>query len=217
MEESKKNIDNVTEKSEDFKYEKIVELYEKRFKIQENTLSTIIRTIAGIKVDSPSEIKVLWNIAGFVNIISYDIKIITRDMILTQDQWQKKHYARQASLIIYESINDLFELMGKDFKRLLRTYQAPELHLEIKGIRADLNLFKSNYQKKLYTIRNTSIAHRDKEALKQLLSIVQIDWNETLVMTFKFEEILSNLESFMHNILKEFMKNREKEDELRKN
>ena len=156
MEESKKNIDNVTEKSEDFKYEKIVELYEKRFKIQENTLSTIIRTIAGIKVDSPSEIKVLWNIAGFVNIISYDIKIITRDMILTQDQWQKKHYARQASLIIYESINDLFELMGKDFKRLLRTYQAPELHLEIKGIRADLNLFKSNYQKKLYTIRNTS-------------------------------------------------------------
>jgi hypothetical protein len=203
-------------KSDIVNYDKIVDLYEKRFKVQEQTLSTIIKTIVGLKVDSPSEIKVLWNIAGFVNIISYDIKVITRDMILAQDEWLKRHYARQACLIIYESINDLFELLGKDFRRILRAIQIDDLHLEFKAFRSDLNLFKDKYHKKLYTIRNMSIAHRDKQVLKQLSSIIQIDSNEILSITFEFEGILQNLEDFLQKFHKEVMKIIEKDGELEK-
>lgn len=191
------NIDNHSE---------IVELFEKRFKIQEQTLTTILGMNLGLKDKGLNDLKVWANMAGFINIISYDLKVITRDMIVAKDEWQKRHYARQSCLIIYESINDLFELLGKDFKRLLRTIQNNDLQQKITKNRSDLNKFKDSYQKYLYIIRNTSIAHRDKEALKQLATIINIDWNKIFTITIEFEEILQDLEKTIQIFGQELMR-----------
>ncbi len=209
------NIDKHSETDDNIDYDKIVELFEKRFKIQEQTLTTILGMNLGLKDKGPNDLKVWANMAGFINIISYDLKVITRDMIVAKDEWQKRHYARQSCLIIYESINDLFELLGKDFKRLLRTMQNNDLQLKIKKNRSDLNQFKDDYQKYLYTIRNTSIAHRDKEALKQLATIIHIDWNTIIRITLKFEEILQDLEKTLQIFGQELMKIHDKNKELK--
>jgi hypothetical protein len=194
-----------TNKNENIDIEKITELYNKRFKVQEKTLAVITKTVLSLNDDNKYDIKFLWNLAGFINIISYDIKVITRDLIIAQSNWQQQHYARQSCLLIYESINDLFELLGKDFKSGIAALGISETQIEIKQIRSDLNSFKDRYFIKLQNIRNMSIGHRDKDALKQLKSILQIDSNETINMTIEFERILRNLENFITQYFISFM------------
>lgn len=184
----------------------VSDLYEKRFKVQEQTLSILAKSLASLRDSTPNEIKVLFNVALFVNIISYDTKIICRDLIFATSKWQKRHYARQAALVVYESINDLFELLGKEFKNLTSEIQDMEFQSGIKDFRARLNQFKKEHFKQLQNIRNNSTAHRDKNSLKQLTSILEIEDNSILKITFEFEGIIHDLEKLLHKFFQEVKK-----------
>lgn len=194
-----------TNNNDNIDLDEIIHLYEKRFKVQEHTLSVITKVVLSLKDDNEYDIRFLWNLAGFINIISYDIKVITRDLIIAKSNWQKQHYARQSCLLIYESVNDIFELLGKDFKRGITKLGVSETQLEIKQVRSDLNVFKDKYYLKLQNVRNLSIGHRDKDALKQLKSILQINPSETIIMTIEFEGILRNLENTITQYSQVFM------------
>lgn len=184
----------------------VSDLFEKRFKLQEQTLSILANSLASLKDSAPNEIKVFFNVALFVNIISYDIKVICRDIIFATSKWHKRHYARQATLVVYESINDLFELLGKDFKSLTSKIPDPEFQTGITDFRAALNQFKKRHFKQLKDIRNNATAHRDKEALKQLTSILGIEEDSILKMTLEFEGILHDLEKLLQKFFQEIEK-----------
>lgn len=176
--------------------------YDANFQEQEQTFSFIVHSIKHAEFNNFNDNKLIWNIAGFINIISYDLKIIVRDLIFAQTEWQKRHYARQACLIIYESVDSLFELLGKDFKELTKNrLNISELEEILKDIRKDLNLFKTTNSKKLHEIRNVAIAHRDNEVLRQVEIIQQINWHETIQMILKFDNILNKLGSFSQSLI----------------
>ncbi len=184
----------------------VSEFYEDRFKLKEQTLSTLTKTIISLNDSAPKEFKVVFNIAAFVNVISYDILVICRDILIAESKWQKKHYSRQAVLVIYETINDLFEILGKDFKSLTMKIQNMDFQLDIKEFRSKLNQFKENHFSQLQTIRNASTAHREHDAVKQLTSILTIDEDSILEITFEFEGILHDLEKILQEFFKEIKK-----------
>ncbi len=186
--------------------DKIIELFDKRFKNQEESLDTITKTIILLEIKKSKDLELLWNIAGYINIISYDIKIITRDLYLAKSEWQKRHYARQIYLIIYESLDDIFDLLGKDFVDLIKNrLDIAELQEELKNIRSQMNKFKKKYSKGLKTIRNVSIAHRDKKALNQIKVILQLKWLDAIRISIDYEDILHNLESLLTKIVRKGM------------
>lgn len=180
----------------------LMSTYDTNFQTQEQTFSLIVDSIKHAEFNNFNENKLIWNIAGFINIISYDLKIIGRDLTFAQTEWQKRHYARQACLIIYESVDSLFELLGKDFRDLTQNrLNISELEEILKDIRKDLNLFKATYKDKLYEIRNVAIAHRDNEVLRQVEIIQQINWHDTIQTISQFDNILNKLGSFCQSLI----------------
>lgn len=180
----------------------MAETYEKNFQTQEHTLSVIVNGIKHAKLNSFKDSEIIWNISGYVNIISYDLKIITQDITFATGEWQKRHYIRQACLIIYESIDDLFNLLGKDFKDLTKNrLNITEFEADLTEIRKNLNIFKSSYSEILNKIRNVSIAHRDNEVLKQIEIIQQINWSNSIGMIMQYDVVLNDLGRFLQKLI----------------
>lgn len=189
--------DKISENQEDLNYSEVLELFNKRFKIKEKTLSTLYNANIFSQKNESKEIQLFFNLAAFVNILGYDILVISRDLIFAENKWQKKHYSRQATLIIYESINDLFELLGREFRNLTSKIHDDDFHLKVKGFRRKLNQYKEDNFQKLQEIRNSSIAHRDKDSLKQLYIIITIDEDYILKITLEFESLVHELENLL--------------------
>jgi hypothetical protein len=175
------------EKIKDFEQD-----FEKNFFTQEATLELLS---LGVNLSDSLDYrnnKIIWNIACFVNIASYDLKIIVKAMVFSKREWEKRLFARQAALLVYETMNDLFDLLGKDFRKIVSTLTDKSLfEHSLKEIIKDLNVYKSSYFDKLKKIRNVSIAHRDKDTLEQLKTIQSIQWVESITMVSGFDKILN--------------------------
>jgi hypothetical protein len=187
--------------------EVILSAYQRNFSIQEESLEQIVIGIEHTEYNKFKDTKLIWNIAGNISIISYDLKIIVRDLSFASSEWQKRHYARQACLLIHESLEDLFRLLGKEFVELTKNrLNITELQTDLKNIRTSLNDFKTVYSEDLRNIRNYVTAHRDKELLKQVYIIKQINWSQCLDMTLKFNKILEKLGIFLNALVKKGLK-----------
>ncbi|RKD88155.1 AbiU2 domain-containing protein [Mangrovibacterium diazotrophicum] len=146
--------------------------------------------------------KLIWNIAAFTITISYDLKVIGQDLMLAENEWQKRLHARHACLIIYESINDFFDLLGKEFKTLVAIKICnEEIEEELNKVRSELNSYKRKYFNKLKEIRNTSIAHRDNDSLKQINTIINLSWSDTIELVTNFDIILTDLGKIIQVII----------------
>src|SRR5687767_3211627 len=93
--------------------------FEKNFFTQEATLELLTLAVNISDALKYQSNRVVWNVACFINITSYDLKLIVRSMIFSKREWEKRLFARQASLLIYETMNDLFDLLGKDFRKII--------------------------------------------------------------------------------------------------
>lgn len=146
--------------------------------------------------------KLIWNISGFITLVSIDVKTIQAGMYFAETEWHKRFYARQICTIMYESAKDIFELLGKDFKNIItnRIDIAPFEH-ELKNIRSRLNQFQNNHSEYLNTIRNNTSAHKDQDVLKQLEIITNINWTDTVHTTMEFEGIINDLGTFLQKLI----------------
>jgi len=170
-----------------------------------------------ICVNKFKDSKILWNFACFISMISFDLKVITQDMVLSssKNEWQRRYYIRQACLIICESTDSIFDLLGKDFKSLtLNELNSSEYDSELLRIRKKLNTFKDSYYQKFREVRNMTAAHRDKDVLKQLEIIQNLCWTDSVKIIFEFNDILKNLGKYLtclvkmsFSVFEEFKKN----------
>lgn len=155
--------------------------------------------------------KLIWNISGFVNLISIDIKTIQVGMFFTETEWHKRFYARQICTIMYESSKDIFELLGKNFKDLVsKRIDITAFELELKNIRSRLNQFQSKNSTYLYTVRNNTAAHKDQDVLNQLDIITNINWSSIIGTTMEFESIINDLGVFLQKLINSGLNNLKK-------
>jgi hypothetical protein len=176
--------------------------FRKNFETQEKTLDIFINGINHARHNGFEDTKFIWNIAGFINIISFDLKVVGQDLMLAENEWQKRYYARQACLIIYESLNDFFDLLGKDFKMIVSAKICDsKVEEELLTIRKELNSFKSEHFNKLQEIRNIAIAHRDNDSMIQINTIVSICWSDTLMLVTGYDKILNKLGQLFQRLI----------------
>lgn len=152
--------------------------------------------------------KLIWNISGFITLISIDVKTIQIGLYYSEEEWRKRFYARQICIIMYESSKKIFELLGRDFCILIsnRINNYP-FQDELNSIRERLNIFKKNHNDYLGIVRNNTAAHKDKNVLYQLEIISDISWSETINTTIEFEKIINDLGSYLSKIIKSVMVN----------
>ncbi len=148
--------------------------------------------------------KKIWNISGFINLISMDIKTTQIGMYFTETDWHKRFYARQICTIMYESTDDIFELLGKEFKDLVSNrIDISPFEYELRDIRSRLNKFKTNHSAYLQKIRNYTAAHKDKDVLIQSDIISSISWTNIIEITMEFETIINDFGSFLQKLIKQ--------------
>lgn len=176
--------------------------YIQNFEVQEKTLSFLVYGLEHANYNNFNTVSAIWNISGYVNLISYDLKIIGRDLTFAEKDWQKKLYARQAYLLIYESMNDILQLLGKNLRVAISNFADFEIYkLKIQVITSRLNTFKSNYETIIKTVRHTAIGHRDKDMLIQLKSIESIVWYNSIQIVTEFDSILNDLGSVCQELM----------------
>jgi hypothetical protein len=177
--------------------------FEINFKTQEETLQTIIKARQHADSNNFRSNTYLWNVAGYVNIISYDLKICGQELTFATREWTKKYFARQTCLLIYESLNDLQELLGKQFRIEIDKLSNKDRLIEsLNDISKRLNDFKKENNDRLKNIRNVSIAHRDQDSFEQIKIIDSIKWNEVIGYMMAFDKIIIDLGHFLQIVLK---------------
>ena len=190
------SVDRILEQKIDKQKSTLSSTFDKNFDVQEKTLSIIVDSLKYSIENKHSTVEMIYNISGFVNLISYDLKIISRDLTFSKKQWQKRLYARQAYLTIYESMDDLLELCGKKLRNEINTLKDSEdLLTRLKDVIGKLNIFKSEHQSTLSGIRHNAIGHREHDMLKQLNYISSINWIDSISLISEYDRIVSELGS----------------------
>ena len=145
----------------------------------------------------------IWNFSGFINLISMDIKTLQIGLYFSENQWQKRYYARYSYTLIYECIDDILELLGKGFKNILDTpYYKSLNNSTLKDLRRRINLFKNEHLETAKKIRNNTFAHKDHDVLSQVNLILNIKWSETIQITNQFENILNDIGGYLTTLIK---------------
>jgi hypothetical protein len=196
MENGNISVDKLLEQNIDKQKSILSSTFDKNFDTQEKTLSIIVDGLKySIKEDHPT-VEMIYNISGFVNLISYDLKIISRDLTFSKKEWQKRLYARQAYLTIYESMDDLLELCGKKLRDKIQPLKdSDDLLRHLNSVIGKLNVFKSEHQSILSDIRHNAIGHREHDMLKQLNHISSINWVDSISLISAYDQIVSELGS----------------------
>ena len=180
----------------------LLDTFEKGYRTQEDTLEVFMLSVEHCNLNGFDEDKIIWNAAAFINILSLDLKHIVADLLLSEGDWKKRIHARHASMLMYESTIDLFALMGKDFKHIIRKLSNYEnLETRLKEVRQQLNQFKSNHETSLHKIRNVATAHRDQNVKLQFDTITQLSWFSVFKQAKELDETLNVLGPIMQEII----------------
>ncbi|GAB3893615.1 hypothetical protein GCM10028803_07910 [Larkinella knui] len=172
------------------------------FDTQEKTLSVIVGGLEHANFNSFTSASVVWNISGYLNLVSYDLKIIGRDLMFAEKDWQRKLYARQAYLLIYESMNDFLQLLGKPLREAVSQFSDAEVCKQrIQAIAKKMNEFKAARENTIKSVRHTAIGHRDKDMLVQLQAIQSIGWLEATQILSQFDAIVRELGAVCQDLM----------------
>ena len=187
------------------KEKKSLELsFDKTFDTQEKTLTLIVKSIEHSRFNKFEESALIWNLAGYINLVSYDFKIIVRDLTFSNKEWQKRLYSRQAYLLVYESMDDILELFGKKLRFSIKNFKNYNILIqELQHIIGKLNSFKSEHEQIIKSIRHNTIAHRDHDVLNQLKTILTINWVDSFYLFKKYDDILNNLGALTQKLINE--------------
>lgn len=183
------------------------EMFEQRFAAilqqSENILNQFAEPIVLSQNYNLEKNKAFWNTARYVSIISMDLKILAKHQALSVNEWEKRYFSRQVSLLIYESVDDLLFLLGKQFKIIAEDFNEDEsIKFNLNQVRKSLNDFKERNVARLQLQRNTSIAHRDTDTAEQLKTIYAISWLESVNMCSEFDRIINQTGQFLEMLMR---------------
>ena len=169
----------------------------------EDTLNLFSETVNLVYDYNLEKNKTFWNTARYINIVSLDLKILSKHQAFAETEWEKRLFARQISLLVYESLDDILSLLGNEFKIISNDYSGDDnFATQLNEIRKKLNVFKKTHYEKIKTHRNNSIAHRDKDTNEQLKHIYSISWIESVNMSSEFDRIINDLGRFLETIMR---------------
>jgi hypothetical protein len=118
------------------------------------------------------------NLCVFSDIIAIDLTLLLERVRLAKRIQEKKLYARVIALTIVDYLDNIGVLIGRDCLLELKNNNMTEFIEEFKSINKKFSNFKKDNDGVLREIRNNTIAHKSKNALKLNDHINKIDFEE---------------------------------------
>ena len=118
----------------------------------------------------------LYNASQFCMICELDLSILHFDLYMANTPWRKKLYARLLAMTLVECVEDITQLLGKEFRQNLdKAITKNDYKQKLNPIVKALTEFKKKHERNFRDIRNIAVAHRDQNAERQLVTINKID------------------------------------------
>jgi hypothetical protein len=140
-----------------------------RLRVWENAVTSIRHIYERSSEFGLAHHRRIYNVALYVLLLDHDLASLGADMVSATNEWRRKFIARQLATILYEAIEDLPALLGRDFRSSLAAVGLDDAGIkELNTIMGQLNTFKRDHSKELQHLRNFAGAHRDHDAGAQL-------------------------------------------------
>jgi hypothetical protein len=137
-------------------------------------IESIVREAARSKRYNLQAANVVFNLALFFLIAERDIQTLKIDALTHPDAWQRSLCARVILLTIYEL--DMDKVAGNKLRQAMDDANLPEkLRQEVALCLRSVRNAQQKAQKQFLNLRNSTIAHRDPDALRQYRAITRLD------------------------------------------
>jgi hypothetical protein len=171
-------------------------------------LHTMLETVQMVILRSEEknwkDIKVIWNAIGYMLYISLESKHAIELLTFETDFDKQRLYLKNIINIIYESINDLENLLGgKLSKELITLGINKEILDELKIERNKIHIFKKSYFSDLQYVRNAFCGHRDQNFIEYDNIYKAIEKSSIMKLVFLYDDIINSLGKPMTNIMNE--------------
>jgi hypothetical protein len=128
---------------------------------------------------------VILNLGLFFLIAERDIQAVKIDALTHSDSWKRGLAARVMLLTIHEL--DIDKVAGNRLRQALDDGATPEdLRQEVTEAMRAIRKAQSRAQRQFAYLRNSTIAHRDPDAIRQYRDIVEIDGLEVMKIAADF-------------------------------
>lgn len=128
---------------------------------------------------------VVLNLGLFFLTAERDIQAVKIDALTHPDAWTRGLAARVMLLTIHEL--DIDKVAGNKFRQALDDCDASEsLREEVKEAMRSIRKAQARAQRQFAYLRNSTIAHRDADALRQYRDIIEIDGLEVTKTAVEF-------------------------------
>lgn len=157
----------------------------KRKKVLVSTLQTLALEAARARRLGFGANTVILNLGLFFLIAERDIQAVKIDALTHSDPWQRGLAARVMLLTIHEL--DIDKVAGNKLRQALDDGDTPEgLRQEVTDAMRTIRKAQSLAQRQFANLRNSTIAHRDPDAIQQYRNIVEIDGLEVTKIAADF-------------------------------
>lgn len=144
----------------------------------------------------------LYNASQFCLICELDLSILVFDLSMADTQWRKKLYARLLAMTLVECVEDITQLLGKEFRLSLdKAIAKNDYKQKLNPIVKALIEFKKKHECDLRDIRNIAAAHRDQDAARQLSAINKINPKTLQNLSLEFVELLLPFNKMMTEVM----------------
>lgn len=192
-----------------------------RIELSLSVLTTIRKGIDDIINRSPdrkerrmgADMLIVINVSQYLLIAHYDLLTLLETMNGLAYSWRLRLHARHFLLAVYEILDDLPKLLGREFRESVSQISSDSELLEEIGIcRKEFAKISNNYSVQLKGIRQNIAAHRDLNANAQLQWVKKLDleliqrlsediYNAFSRMTDVFnrlhQEVVARMDSFL--------------------
>jgi len=132
----------------------------------QQSINDLSKLLTDFKKHKYSKHDSFFNLCIFSDIIIIDLTILLEKVRLANREQEKKLYARVIALTIVDYLDNISVLIGRDCLTELKNNNMTEFLDEFKSIYKKFSIFKKDNERVLRDIRNNTIAHKSRDALK---------------------------------------------------
>jgi hypothetical protein len=152
-------------KLETLKKELVVEI-DKNINSSQQSIDDLSKILSDFKKHKYTKHDSFFNLCIFSDIIDIDLTILLEKFRLANRIQEKKLYARVIAVTIVDYLDNIGVLIGRDCLNELKANNMIEFLDDFKSIHKKFSAFKKDNERVLRDIRNNTIAHKSKDALK---------------------------------------------------
>jgi hypothetical protein len=146
--------------------EELVEAIDKNINDTQQSIDEMCKMLNDFKKYNYHKHDNFLNLCIFSDIVSIDLTILLEKTRIATREQEKKLYVRVIAITIVDYLDNISVLIGRDCLSELKGNNMSEFLDEFKKIHKSFSNFKTTNERVLRDIRNTTIAHKAKDALK---------------------------------------------------